>query len=71
MYDDEEEYSGDDEGHDDNEDCDDNDGVDGDAHLDNWQENQNALIHQWMGEVEVKNGNQGEEKASNDTQSNL
>lgn len=71
LYDDEEEYSGNDEGHDDNEDCDDNDGVDGDAHLDNWQENQNALIHQWMGEVEVENGNQGEEKASNDTQSNL
>ncbi|KAL6838063.1 hypothetical protein V8C40DRAFT_231515 [Trichoderma camerunense] len=71
LYDDEEEYSGDDEGHDDNEDCDDNDGVDGDTHLDNWQENQNAIIHQWMGEVEVENGSQGEEKASNDTQSNL
>ncbi|KAK4064891.1 uncharacterized protein Triagg1_8890 [Trichoderma aggressivum f. europaeum] len=69
LDDDEEEYSGDDEGHDDDEDCDDNDGVDVDAHLGNWQENQNAQIHQWMGEVEAENGTKAK-KASNGTEYN-
>lgn len=65
LPDDEEEYSGDEEGHDDNEDYDDQGNGNVDAHLDNWEESQHTQIHQWMGEIEVGNGNQGEEKASN------
>ncbi|KAL7909160.1 hypothetical protein GGI35DRAFT_429655 [Trichoderma velutinum] len=61
----------DDEGYDDNEGYYDQDNYDVDVYLDTWEENQHALIHRWMGEIEVESGTQEEETAFNTTQSNV